>query len=131
MSECFPGSKSLGGRGKVELDLSNYATKTDVKTATEVDTTKFAKKVNLTNLRSNVDKLDIEKLKHVQTNLSKIKVDKLDVAKLVPAPVDLSKLSNVVKTGVVKRDVCNAKIKIIKEKIPDIIKLATTASLML
>ena len=89
MSKYFPEPKSLGGRVKVELDLSNYATKTDLKNATGVDMSKFAKKFDLANLKSNVDKLDIDKLKNVPTNLSnlKSKVDKLDVDKLVPAPL--------------------------------------------
>ena len=62
---------------------------------------------------SNVDKLDIDKLKNVPSGLSNLKrkVDKLDVDKLVPVPVDLSKLSDVVKNDVVKKDVYNAKIK--------------------
>ena len=92
---------------KVESDLCNYATKTDFKNATEADTSSFAKKVDLANLKSNVDKLDIVKLKNVPTNLSsfKSKEDKLDVDKLVPVPVDLSKLSDVVKNNVVKNDV--------------------------
>ena len=82
-----------------ELNLSNYATKTDLKNATVVDTSTFAKKVDLANLKSDVDKLDIDKLKNVPTNLSNMlsKVDKLDFDKLVPVPVDLSKLSDVVK----------------------------------
>ena len=95
MSEYFPEPKSLKGRVKFELDLSNCTTKADLKTATGVDTSKFGKKVNLTNLISNVDKLDIDKLKNVPTNLSnlKSKVEKLDVDKLVPVPFDFSKLS--------------------------------------
>ena len=44
MSEYFPGPKSLGGRVKVELDLSNYATKADFKNAAGVETSKFARK---------------------------------------------------------------------------------------
>ena len=68
MSEYFPEPKSLVGRVKVELDLSNYATKTDLKNATGADTSKFDKKVDLANLKSNVDKLDIDKLKNVPTN---------------------------------------------------------------
>ena len=70
-------------------------------------------------------------MKNVPTNLSnlKSKVDKLDVDKLVPVPVDLSKLSDVVKNDVVKKDVYNAKIKNIEDKIPDITNLATNASL--
>ena len=103
MSEYFPEPKSLGGKVKVELDLSNYATKTDLKNATGIDTSSFAKKVDLANLKSNVDKLDIDKLKNVPTNLSnlKSKVDKLDVDKLVPVLVDLRKLSDVVNNDVI------------------------------
>ena len=118
---------------KIELDLSNYATKTDLKNATEVDTSSFAKNIDLANLKSDVDKLDIDKLKHVSSGLSslKSKVDKLDVDKLVPVPIDLSKLSDVVENNVVKKDVYNAKIKNIKDKIRDITNLATNAFLML
>ena len=68
MSEYFRQPISLGGKVKVELDLSNYAANADLKNATEVDTSKFAKKVDLINLKSNVDKLDIDKLKNVPTN---------------------------------------------------------------
>ena len=53
--------------------MCNYATKTDLKTATGVDTSKFVEKVDLANLKSNVDKLDIDKLKNVTTNLSNLK----------------------------------------------------------
>ena len=83
-----------------------------------VDTSKFAKKVDLANLKSDVDKLNIDKLKNVPTNLSNLKkkVDKLDVDKLMPVPVDLSKLSDVVKNDAVKKNVYNAKIKILKIK---------------
>ena len=81
MSEYFLKPKYLEGNVKVELDFFNYATKSDV------------------------DKLDIDKLKNVPTNLSnlKSKVDKLDVDKLVPVPVDLRKLSNVVKKMLLKK----------------------------
>ena len=60
MSEYFPERRSLGGRVKVELDLSNYATKADLKTEAGVDTSKFAKKVDLANSKSNAEKLDID-----------------------------------------------------------------------
>ena len=82
-------------------------------------------------LKSNVDKLDIDDLKNVPTNSNnlKSKVDKLYVDTLVPVPVDLSKLSGVVKYDVVKKDVYNATIKSIEDKIPDITKLATNAAL--
>ena len=66
MKGYFPESKSLGDRVKVELDLSNYATKADLKNATGVDTSKFAKKIDSADLKSNFDKLDIDKLKMFQ-----------------------------------------------------------------
>ena len=85
------------------------------------------KKTDLANLKSDVNKLDIDKLKNKPSGLSnlKSKADKLDIVKLVPLPVDLSKLSNVVKNDVVKKDASNAKMKDIEDKIPDITNLAT------
>ena len=77
--------RSFGGNINVKVDLSNYATKTDLKNVTYVDTSSFALKINLGSLKTEVDKLDI--------------------AKLVPVPVDLSKLKDVVKNGVVKKAV--------------------------
>ena len=73
----------------------------------------------------------MDKLKNVPTNLSnlKSKVDILDVDKLLLVPVDLSKLSDVAKNGVVKKDVYNAKINNIEDKIPDITNLATKPAL--
>ena len=59
---------------KVEIDFTNYATKSYLKNATGVDTSKFAKKVDLVNLKSNVDKLDIDKLKNAPNNLSNLKI---------------------------------------------------------
>ena len=131
MGEYFPEPKSIGGRVKDELDLSNYKTKADLKNATGVNTSKFAKMVDLANLKSNVDKLDIYETKNVQTNLSnlKSKVNKLDFDKLVPAVVDLSKLSDLVKNNVVKGDAYNAKIKNIECKRSDISNLATNTTL--
>ena len=58
---------------KVELDLSDYTTKADLKNAAGVDTSKFAKKVDLASLKSNVEKLDIDKLKIVPSNLNNLK----------------------------------------------------------
>ena len=66
-------------------DLSNYAAKANIKNISHVDTSSFAQKTNLTNLKTEVDKLDI--------------------GQLVPVPVNLSKLSNVVKNDVVKKTV--------------------------
>ena len=84
MSQWFPKPfKSLGENINVKVDLSNYATKTDLKHVTQVDTSSFALKTNLANLKAEVDKLGIDKLP--------------------PVPVDLSKLSDVVKFDVVKK----------------------------
>ena len=69
MSENFPKPKPLGTNVKIELDLSNHVTKTDLKFATGVDTSYFAKKTDLANLKSDVDKLDIDKFKNVPSNL--------------------------------------------------------------
>ena len=68
---------------KVKLDLSNYATKTDLKNVTHVDISNFASKTNLASLKTEVDKIDADKLKIV--------------------PTDLAKLSNVVKVMLLRR----------------------------
>ena len=60
MSEYFTEPKFLGQNVKTEVDFSNYATKSNLKNATGIDTSKFAKKVDLANLKSNVDKLGID-----------------------------------------------------------------------
>ena len=73
---------TIGGDIHVKVDLSNYATKTDIKNIAHVDTSSFALKTNLVSLKTEVDKLDIDKL--------------------VPFPADLSKLSDVVKNDVLK-----------------------------
>ena len=135
MSEYFPKPKSLGEREEVttqniELDLSNSPIKTDLKNVTGIDTLSFAKKVDLSNLKSHIDNLDIDKLKNIPTNLNflKSKVDKLDVDRLVPPPGDLSKLSDVVKM-MLKKYVFNTRIKNIEDKIPDVTNLATKTTL--
>ena len=68
MSEYFPEPKSSGRRMKVELDLSNYATKANLKNVADGNTSKFDKKFDIASLKSNLDKLDIDKLKSVPTN---------------------------------------------------------------
>ena len=89
------------------------------------------KKTEIASLKSNVDKLDIDKLKNVPIDLSnfKSKVEKFDIGKLKTTLVVLSKLSNIVKNDVVKKDVYNAKIKNIEYKILDITNLATETTL--
>ena len=86
MSLHFPKPyEPCGGNINVKVDLSNYATKTDIKNISHVDTSSFALKTNLASLKTEADKLDIDKL--------------------VPVPVDLSKLSDIVKNDVVKKNV--------------------------
>ena len=88
MSQYFPKFfRSFERNINVKVDLPNYATKTDLKNVTHVETSSFALKTNLANLKTEADKLDIEKL--------------------VPVPVDLSKVSDVVKNDVVKKTVYN------------------------
>ena len=86
MSQYFPKHyEPFSGDINVKVDLSNYATKSDIKNISHVDTPSFALKTNLANLKTEVDKLDIDKL--------------------APVPADLSKLSDVVKNDVVKKGV--------------------------
>ena len=69
MNEYFPKPKTLGGNLKVELDLSYYMTKADLKNATGVDTLNFAKKSDLASLKSEIGKLDIVKLETTPVDL--------------------------------------------------------------
>ena len=66
-------SESSGGRVKVKLDLSNHSKKAGLKNTRGVDTSKFSKKFDLANLKSNVHKLDIDKSKNVPSNLNNFK----------------------------------------------------------
>ena len=88
--------------------------------------TSFAKNTGLANLKFDVDKLDIGKLKNVPTNLNALKseVDKLEVDKLVPVLV-----RDLVKNAVVNKDVYNTKIKNIEDKISDITNLPSKTTL--
>ena len=88
MSKYFPPYNNSSENIKVELDLSNYTTKKDIKDITHIDASGFASKTNLAVLKTEVDKIDIAKLKTV--------------------PDDLAKLSNVVKNDVVKKTEYNA-----------------------
>ena len=87
---------------KVELDLANYATKDEVKNITHVDVSSYATKTNLAALKSEVDKIDVDKLK--------------------TTPTDLAKLSNVVKDDVVKKTDYNTKITSIECQIAGVTK---------
>ena len=73
MSQYFPKPfRSFGGNINVKVDLSNYATKTDLKNVAHVDTSSFALKTNSANLKNEIDKLNIDKLAPVPDDLSKL-----------------------------------------------------------
>ena len=72
MSQYFPKPSNHKENIKVEIDLSNYATKADIKNITHVYTSNFALKTNLANLKTEDDKLDIDKLVSVLLDLSKL-----------------------------------------------------------
>ena len=97
MSQYFPKPhEPFGGDINVKVDLSSYATKTDLKNISHIDVSSYALKTNLASLKSEVDKIDTDKLKTV--------------------PDDLAKLSNVVKNDVVKKTYYNTlKTKVLLE----------------
>ena len=74
MSQYFPKpfNTHFGDSIKVKIDLSNYATKTDIKNISHVDTSSFALKTNLSSLKTEVDKLDIDKLVPIPNEVSKL-----------------------------------------------------------
>ena len=72
MTTYYPPYKSSSNNVKVELDLSNYATKNDLRNITHVDVSSFPSKTNLTALKTEVDKIDTDKLKTVPTDLAKL-----------------------------------------------------------
>ena len=98
----YPPYKSSSNNIKVKLDLTNYATKTDLENITHVDVSSFASKTNLAALKTEVDKIDVDKLK--------------------TTPTDLAKLCNVVKNEVVKKTDYNAKVTSIEGQITGITK---------
>ena len=100
-SQYFPPYGSTNNI-KVKLDLANYATKDGVKNITHVDVSSYATKTNLAALKSEVDKIDADKLKTVS--------------------VDLAKLSNVVKNDVVKKTDYNTKVTSIENPIAEVTK---------
>ena len=98
----YPTYESSSNNIKVELDLTNYATKTDLSNITHVDTSSFASKTNLAALKTEVDQIDLDKLK--------------------TTPVDLAKLTNAVKNDLVKKTDYNAKVTNIESQIAGVTK---------
>ena len=99
---CYPPYRRSSDNIKVELDLSNYATKDDVKNITHVDVSSFASKTNLAALKTEVDKIDADKLK--------------------TAPTDLAKLTNAIENDVVKKTDYNTKVTSIETQIAGLTK---------
>ena len=102
MSQYYPPYKSSSNNVKVELDLANYATKTDLKNITHVDVSSFASKTNLAALKTEVDKIDADKLR--------------------TAPADLAKLTNAAEHDIVKKTDYNTKVTSIEAKIAGLTK---------
>ena len=100
----YPPYRSSSNNIKVKLDLTNYATKDDVKNITHVDVSSYATETNLASLKTEVDKTDTDKLKTV--------------------PADLAKLSNVVKNDVVKKTDYSTKVTSIEAQIAGLTKNA-------
>ena len=153
MSQYFPTPSSHKENIKVETDLSNYATKKEINDITHVDTSNFALKTNLANLKTEVDKLDIGKLATVPVDLSKLsnavkndvvkktvydklvaKVDNIDTSDFVLKTnfnTKFTGLKNKIPNtnGLIKKTDYNTKITEIENKIPDVSGLATKTAL--
>ena len=102
MTTYYPSYKSSSNNVKLELDSSNYATKTDLKNITHVDVSSFASKTNLAALKTEVDKIGTDKLK--------------------TAPTDLAKLTNAIENDVVKKTDYNTKVTSIEDQIAGLTK---------
>ena len=102
MSTYYPPYKRSSQNIKVELDLSNYETKKDINDITHVDVSSFASKTNLAALKTETDKIDIDKLK--------------------TAPTDLAKLANAVENDLVKKTIYNTKVTSIENQIAGVTK---------
>ena len=152
MSKFFPKLYKPFARGiNVKLGLSNYATKTDIKNISHVDTSGFALKTNLATLKTEVDKLNIDKLVPVPVDLSKLsdlvkndvvkktlydklvaKANKMDTSGfMLKTKYDTDKweLENKIPSDLVKKADYNSKITEIENKIPDVSNLATKTAL--
>ena len=152
--KCFPKLYEILGRDiNVKNDLSNYATKADIKNIAHIDTSSFALKTNLANLKTEAEKLDIDKLVAVSVDLSKLsdvvksdvikktvydklvaKVTSIDTSRFVlktKYDSDKSEIENKIPniSGLVEKADYNTKITEIENKIPDVNSLATKTAL--
>ena len=127
MSQYFPKPfKNFRGDIKIKVDLSNYATKDDIKNIAHVDTSNFALKTNLANLKTEVDKIDTDKLKTVPVDLSKLSnVVKNEVIKKAEYNKLVAKVRNIDTSNFVIKTNYNTKITELENRIPDISNLVT------
>ena len=144
MSTYYPPYKSSSNNIKVELDLTNYATKDDFKNIRHIDVSNFASKANLAALNTEVDKIDTDKLKTVPTDLAKLTNSvENDLVKKTDYNTKVTSIENQI-AGVTKNTIDNladltklkaadtrltADINTLDNKIPDISGLATKSSL--
>ena len=123
MSAYYPPYRSSTSNIKVELDLSSYATKDDVKNITHVDVTSYATKTNLSALKTEVDKIDVDKLKSVADNLAILSnVVKNEVVKKTDFSVDTYVTRTKFSTDT---NALDDKIDKVEKKIPDVSSLET------
>ena len=120
MSEYFPKPFKSRENIKVKVDLSNYATKTDIKNITLANTSHFALKTNLANLKTEVHKLDIDRLEPILAYFSKLNnVVKNDVIKRTVYDKLVSKVNNIDTSHFVLKTNFNTKITELENKIPN------------
>ena len=132
MSQYFPKpfNSHFGDSIKVKIDLSKYATKTDIENISHVDTSSFALKTNLANLKTEVDKLHIDKLPPIPVDLSKLRgVVKNDVVKKTVYNKLVAKVDNIDTSDFVLKTKYNTAKTELENKIPDISNLATKTAL--
>ena len=120
MSQYFPPYRSSGGNIKVELDLSSYATKTDLKNVTHVGVSSFASETNLANLKTEEDKLDIPKLPPVSNDLAKLSIAvKNNIVKKTEYDKLVKKVDNIDTTGFILKAKYYTDKSVLEKKISD------------
>ena len=131
MSKYFLPHNNSSKNIKVELDLSNYATKKDIKDITHIDVSSFASKTNLAALKTEVDKIDTDKLKKVSDDLAKLSnVVKNDVVKKTGYNALKSKVDGIDVSKYVGRSKYETgydKVDVVKKEIPVLTNFVTTA----
>ena len=128
MSQYFPlPFRSFRENINVKVDISNYATKTDIKNIPHIDTSSFALKTSLASLKTEVDKLDIDKLAQVSVDLSKLSdIVKIDVVKKAMYDKLAAKVNNIDTSGFVLKTKYQTDKTELEKKIPDVTNFVKT-----